>query len=140
MSETTGEMELRAVRGKQTLPGMGPRIGAERLGCSDEQTPTRQLTNEEREVLDLMRAQVERYEWFAERIVARPGIEQFAAVLLRSPAGPGLWEEALVALSLSEDETAHNLLEQWQAPVEDPEMRLFYQVCVSRSRRRWRRC
>lgn len=136
MSEITGEMETRSVKEKQTLPGLGPRVGVERLRCDAAQMQHDPLTDEEMQVIDLMRAQVDRYEWFAERIMRRPGVEQFAAVLLRSPAGPGLWEEALVALSLSDDETAHNLLEQWQPPVEDPEMRLFYQVCVSRSRRR----
>ena len=124
---------------EQTLPGIGPQVGVEELRQEPECAQEIALTADEMRVLDLMRAQADRYEWFAARLDRRRQVDQLAAILLRPPAGPGLWEAALVELSLSSEEMAHNLLEQWQPPVDDPELGLFLQICRSRARRQVRR-
>jgi hypothetical protein len=135
MKETTSDSPSDSELHEQTLPGLGPRLGLERL----EKTKPHgngviRLTPDEQAVLNLLRAQADRYDWFAERVEVGQSVERLAAVLLRPPSGPGLWEEALVALSLSHEETAYALLEQWQPPAENPEMCLFHQICVSRAR------
>ncbi|QDG50029.1 hypothetical protein FIV42_04515 [Persicimonas caeni] len=137
MSENSGEMGQGNEANEQTLPGLGPLVGVEELYRHDTEVAREiVLSEEERRVLGLMRAQVARYEWFAKQLSSKGHVEHIAAVLLRAPAGPGLWEEALVALSLCDDETAHNFLEQWQPPADDAELRLFHQICLTRSRRR----
>jgi hypothetical protein len=93
------------------------------------------LTQDERAALDTIRAQADRYDWFAERVDVNRPVEEFYAILLRERAGPGQWEEALVALSLSHEQAASTLLSKWPPPQEDPEMCLFYDICVSRARR-----
>jgi hypothetical protein len=127
---------------EQTLPGLGPRLGMEHLrrgdepSCSGEHAREMTLNDEEQAVLDMMGAQIKRYDWFAERVEGTRSITELAAVLLRSPRGPGRWEQALVELSVRDDMIAHTLIEQWMPPADDPELALFHQVCVTRARRR----
>ena len=139
MKETTGEMRIAKDQNgelhEQTLPGLGPQLGIERLEPAQSYGKGAiRLTCDEQAALDVIRAQADRYDWFAERVDLERPVEEFAAVLLREQAGPGLWEEALVALSLSRDVVAATLLANWPPPQEDPEMCLFYDICVSRAR------
>lgn len=120
---------------EQTLPGLGPQVGMDELNRNTPLDRQIRLTPDEMRALDVLRAQADRYDWFAARLERRRRVEQLAAVLFRKPAGPGLWEEALVELSLSPEKAAHDLLEQWQPPADDPELGLFHQICKSRARR-----
>lgn len=124
------------VGGEETLPGLGPKIGIERLQRREDDAREIRLSGDERAALDLMQAQIERYEWFAQRARPTRSIEELAGVLFRPPEGPGLWEEALVSLSLREDVMAHALLVKWESPAGDAGLELFHQICLSRSRRR----
>ena len=135
MKETTRETRIDSEQHEQTLPGLGPQLGMERLeaSCSHGSGAIR-LTQDEQAALDVIRAQADRYDWFAERVDRDRPVEELAAILMRAQSGPGLWEEALVALSLSHEETASTLLAQWPLPEHDPEMCLFHQICVSRAR------
>lgn len=137
MKETKIDARRDAEQHEQTLPGLGPQLGIDRLEPSEARGEgALRLTQDEMATLNVIRAQADRYDWFAERVCVQRPVEQLAAILLRAPSGPGLWEEALVALSLSHEETAAVLLDQWPPPEDDVEMCLFYQICVSRARRR----
>lgn len=143
MSSDNYEREVeQPVDDGQTLPGLGPQLGMEHLqredeqSCSGEHARAMRLGKEEQAVLDMMGAQIKRYDWFAERVDRTQSIADLAAVLLRSPRGPGLWEQALVALSERDELLAHTLVEQWMPPGDDAELALFHQVCVTRARRK----
>jgi hypothetical protein len=137
MTEKSCDRNLGNDQHEETLPGVGPQLGMERLNPSGTHGKgALKLTQNEQTALDVIRAQADRYDWFAERVEVERPVEELAVVLFRPRSAPGMWEEALVALSLSYDPTAPTLLTEWLPPEDDPEMCLFHQICVSRARRR----
>ncbi len=128
--EASGEFEH-----EDTLPGLGPQLGAAYLTRSDEASSSEMDDGESVMVMDVMRAQDARYQWFLERVQTLRSVDELAAILWQPPTGPGMWEAALVELSVSSERLARALLQRWQPPAEDPTLGLFYQICVSRARR-----
>lgn len=118
---------------ERTLPGLGPRLGMERLRRVRERRRRERACREGAAKLDLVRTQFRRYEWFAARVDTDCSIEEYVSDLNRPPAGPGTWERALVALSLQDDSEARAYLRQWEPPAGDAALASFHQVCMLRS-------
>lgn len=112
---------------------MGPRLGIEQLRRRRMLRKRRVECEEARAKVGLMRSQITRYEWFAERVDASVSLVRRVATLSQPPGQPGEWERALVALSASEQPEAGVFLHQWEPPEGDPLLACFYRVCVSRS-------
>ncbi|MFW5966098.1 MAG: hypothetical protein ACOCV2_01215 [Persicimonas sp.] len=133
-NETKRSGDKRGVVREQTLPGMGPRLGIEQLHRRRRLRRRRFECEEAKAKLGLMRSQMTRYEWFAERLDASVSLAERVATLSRPPVRPGEWERALVALSASDEPEASVFLRQWEPPEDDPLLACFHRICVWRAR------
>ena len=121
---------------ESTLPGLGPWVEVDQLQQRTRPGAGPLVDEEHAAVFDFLGAQIERYEWFTERVDPLRSLEDAVAVLEAAPLAPAAWERALVCLSLRDDDVAAIYLEEWQPPPDDPELCLFHQVCLTRGRRR----
>lgn len=76
--------------------------------------------------------QLQRYQWFCERIERPRPAERCARTLEQAPAEPSAWERALAELSMLGSLKAKVVLERWELPEDDLDLELFRRVCIAR--------
>lgn len=130
--EQTGEWMMSADEFPSTLPGLGPTVEFEELEIRLEPGVSAEVERlGEDWFVEMMRAQRDRYRWFADKIKPMASVEAHAQALIRGARGPGAVELALVSLSLSDKTMARVVLNAWNPPEHDLELSLFHQICLA---------
>ncbi|MGM0557210.1 MAG: hypothetical protein ACQEVA_12580 [Myxococcota bacterium] len=128
----TGELVITEDDLQSTLQGLGPTVEFEELELRLQPHLSGEVERRGEDwFVEIMRAQRERYEWFAAQVSPMISIEAHIQSLVDDSRGPGATELALVSLSISGETMARAVLNAWQPPEHDLELSLFHQICVA---------
>jgi hypothetical protein len=135
--EQTGELVMTADSFPNTLQGLGPTVEFEELELRLQPRLSAEVERRGEDwFIRMMRAQRERYEWFAARVSPMMSVDAHIQELVDNARGPGATELALVSLSVSGETMARAVLNAWQPPDHDLELSLFHQICLAEAFRR----